>query len=107
MIARSTHGFAVIFLTSTFAQGADLAAGLKSARSLCVNCHVVEPGAPGKAELTADIPSFKAIAEKSAQTEDKLKAFMLNSYPPMPQVQLTTYELDNLASYIMSLKGQK
>jgi cytochrome c len=106
MIARSALGGALIILTSALAQGADLTAGLKSARSLCVNCHIVESGAPRQAELTADIPSFKAIAEKSGQTEYKLKVFMLNPHPPMPNVQLTTHELDNLASYIMSLKGQ-
>jgi hypothetical protein len=55
--------------------------------------------------MAADIPTFKSIAEKRGQTEDKLKGFMLNPHPPMPTVQLTTRELENLASYIMSLKG--
>jgi cytochrome c len=105
MIARSTLGGALILLSSTLVQAADPTAGLKAARSLCVNCHVVEPGAPSPAEMTAGIPSFKAIAEKGGQTQDKLKVFMLSPHPPMPQVQLTTHELDNLASYIMSLKG--
>lgn len=107
MILRSALGCAVILLTCGFAQAADVASGLKAARSLCVNCHVVEPGATAKAEVPADIPSFKAIAEKGGQTEEKLKAFMLNPHPPMPQVQLTTHELDNLASYIMTLKTQQ
>jgi hypothetical protein len=46
------------------------------------------------------------IANKKGQSESKLKAFMLDPHPPMPQVQLTTHELDNLASYIFSLKDR-
>jgi hypothetical protein len=66
----------------------------------------VEPKGSAQKALTAGIPSFMVIANKDGQSESKLKAFMLGPHPPMPQVQLTTHELDNLASYILSLKGQ-
>jgi mono/diheme cytochrome c family protein len=84
---------------------ADTASGLAVARRLCVNCHVVEPGV-AKSEVTAGVPSFVTAANKPGQTEDKLMAFMLNPHPPMPQVQLTTHELDNLAAYILTPKGK-
>jgi cytochrome c len=87
------------------AEAADTATGLALARKLCVNCHTVEPGAV-KAEVIAGVPSFTAIADKPGQTEDKLKTFMLSPHPPMPQVQLTTHDLDNLAAYILTLKGK-
>jgi mono/diheme cytochrome c family protein len=106
MIARSISLFALL-LCADIAKAADRAAGLKTARTLCVNCHVVEPGAAQTRTHTAGVPSFPAIAKKRGQTEDDLKLFMLNPHPPMPNVQLTTHELDNLASYIMSLKGQR
>lgn len=99
--------FSVLLLSANFGHAADRAAGLKAARTLCVNCHVVETGAAKTKTLTADIPSFQAIAEKRGQTEDGLKAFMLEPHPPMPKVQLTKHELDNLARYIMSLKKQR
>jgi cytochrome c len=86
-------------------QAADTASGLAVARRLCVNCHTVEPGG-AKSEVTAGVPSFMAIAAKPGQSEDKLKSFMQNPHPPMPQVQFTVHELDNLAAYIMTLKGQ-
>jgi cytochrome c len=106
MIARSALTAAFILVGVAGAYAADTAAGLKSARALCVNCHVVEPDAAKQGTLTAGVPSFKAIAEKRGQTEDALKRFMLEPHPPMPKVQLTTHELDNIAEYIMSLQGQ-
>ena len=107
MITRTALVGAVILFNFGLAHGADIAAGRNSARALCVNCHVVEPNAASQKTVPADIPSFKTIAEKRGWTEDDLKVFMLKPHPPMPSVQLTTHELDNLASYIMSLKGQR
>jgi mono/diheme cytochrome c family protein len=86
------------------ARAADVPSGQQAARALCVNCHIVEPGG-AKAEVTAGVPSFMAIASKPGQTGEKLKAFMLSPHPPMPQVQLTNNELENLAAYILTLKG--
>jgi cytochrome c len=85
------------------AQAADVAGGQKLARTVCVNCHVVAPGA-GPAQMTAGIPTFMAIAAKPDQTASKIKGTILSPHPPMPQVQLTVHELDNLAAYILSLK---
>ena len=85
------------------AQAADSASGGALARRLCVNCHVVAPG-EGAGQATAGIPSFKAVADKPGQTTDKIKDFILNPHPPMPQVQLTNNERANLAAYIFSLK---
>lgn len=104
MIVRAAVTTALILAGFGAAHAADKAAGLKAARSLCVNCHIVEPGGTQPATHTAGIPSFAAIAAKPGQRPDRLKAFMLEPHPPMPKVQLTTGELDNLAAYIMSLK---
>lgn len=85
-------------------QAADVAQGRALARTLCSNCHIVAPGEP-QGEVTAGVPSFMAMADKPGQTADTLQAAMLSPHPPMPQVQLTTFELTNLAAYILSLKG--
>ena len=85
------------------AHAADAASGGVLARQLCVNCHVVAPGEAGK-QVTAGIPSFKAVANKPGQTPEKIQDFILNPHPPMPQVQLTNIERANLAAYILSLK---
>jgi cytochrome c len=102
----SIFGACVLALAASHSvQAADTASGLAVARRLCVNCHIVEPGG-AKSEVTAGVPSFMAIAAKPGQSEDKLKTFMQNPHPPMPQVQFTVHELDNLAAYILTLKGQ-
>jgi cytochrome c len=86
-------------------RAADIASGGTLARQLCVNCHVVAPGEAAK-QVTAGIPSFKAIADKPSQTSDKIQNFILNPHAPMPQVQLTNIERANLAAYILSLRDQ-
>jgi cytochrome c len=85
------------------ARAADTANGLRLARALCTNCHTVEPGNASK-EVVAGVPSFIAVANKEAQTEDKAADYILNPHPPMPQVQLTKTELADVAAYIMTLK---
>ena len=84
-------------------QAADVAAGQKLARTACVNCHFVADGV-GPSQPTAGVPGFRAIASKPGQTGDKIKAAILSPHPPMPGVQLTVHELDNVAAYILSLK---
>jgi mono/diheme cytochrome c family protein len=104
-------GWTVLMLSCAFggaspqARAADTASGREVARKLCVNCHIVEPdGAAGT--VNPAIPSFMAIADKEGQSESNLHGFILNPHPPMPEIQLTTHELENIAAYILSLKGK-
>jgi cytochrome c len=94
---------ALLTLPAGGAHAADAASGGALARQLCVNCHVVAPGEAGT-QVTAGIPSFKAVANKPGQTPEKIQDFILSPHPPMPQVQLTSFERANLAAYILSLK---
>jgi len=84
------------------AHAGSAANGQRLTRSLCTNCHIVEPGGASK-QGTADVPSFMAVAKKAAQTTGKVEAYILNPHPPMPQVQLTKAELADVAAYIMTL----
>ena len=94
---------ALLTLPAGGAHAADAASGGALARKVCVNCHVVAPGEAGT-QMTAGIPSFKAVANKPGQTPEKIQDFILSPHPPMPQVQLTNFERTNLAAYILSLK---
>jgi mono/diheme cytochrome c family protein len=96
-------GAMFMLLTSGEAQAGEPDLGKAVAQKLCVNCHIVEPDGAAKVVNPA-IPSFMAIAEIPDQTESKIRGFMLNPHPPMPEIQLTSYELDNIAAYIFSLK---
>lgn len=75
--------------------------GRTLARSLCVNCHQVEPGASER--ILADVPTFSEIAAWPDITPQKLQGFMIEPHPAMPTVQLTRDELADLAAYILTL----
>jgi mono/diheme cytochrome c family protein len=105
MICRATLSGLILLLAAALhpACAGNTADGLRLARTLCTNCHIVEPGGASR-EVVAGVPSFMAVANKEAQTADKIGTYILNPHPPMPQVQLTTAELADIAAYIMSLK---
>jgi mono/diheme cytochrome c family protein len=105
LISRLTLLAIAVFAHVDAAGAANVAEGEKLARKVCVTCHIVAPGV-GPAQVTAGIPSFMSIADKPDQTATQIQAKILNPHPPMPQVQLTIPELDNLATYIMSLKSK-
>jgi len=77
------------------------AAGLRLARTMCSSCHMVETG--GAATALADVPSFMEIARKPGQNAQRLQGFMIAPHPPMPTLQLTRQNLEDLAAHILTL----
>ncbi len=94
---------ACLLASSAAALAGDAVLGKEVARKLCVNCHIVEPGGAA-IEVNPSIPPFMAIAAKPDQTESLIRGFLIDPHPPMPNIQLSAHELDNIAAYIMSLK---
>jgi cytochrome c len=94
---------ACFLASSATALAGDAKLGEKVAQKLCVNCHIVEPGGVAN-EVNPSIPPFMAIAKKPDQSESLIRGFLIDPHPPMPNIQLTAHELDNIAAYIMSLK---
>jgi mono/diheme cytochrome c family protein len=82
----------------------DAVLGREVAQKLCVNCHIVEERGPD--EVNPAIPSFTAISEIPGQTESAIRGFLIEPHYPMPDIQLTAHELDNIAAYIMTLGEQ-
>jgi mono/diheme cytochrome c family protein len=80
----------------------DPAHGQDLAGRLCSNCHLVGTGQQRHANV--DVPSFREIANKEAQTEGTIMAHIALPKHPMPTIPLTTRELADLAAYIMSLR---
>ena len=78
-------------------QVGDAAAGKRLADVACVSCHV--PSVPAK-----QAPDFASIAAMSSTTALSLGVFMRTSHPTMPNVLLTPSELDDVISYILSLR---
>ncbi len=75
--------------------------GQSLAARLCSNCHLV---GTGQKQANVDIPSFREIANKEAQTEGSIMASIVLPKHPMPTIPLTKRELADLAAYIMTLR---
>jgi mono/diheme cytochrome c family protein len=81
----------------------DAKTGHEIAAKLCTSCHIVDSEAAG-ATVSADVPSFEAIANKPGQSAEAIAGRIVIPHPPMPQIQLTREEIGDIAVYIMSLR---
>jgi len=80
----------------------DPAAGKATAMKWCASCHLVEEGqatAPA-----AGVPSFAAIAAKPDQNADRIAGAIVAPHPPMPDLQLSRQQINDLAAYILTLR---
>lgn len=84
------------------AADADVEQGRDMAARLCATCHM-NPGQGEKAG-PGGIPSFKAVANRPAQTQDRVEAWLLSIPRMMPNHNLTQEESRVLAAFVMSLR---
>jgi cytochrome c len=83
---------------------ADVTRGEALARAWCSSCHAVESG-----QLVGpymNVPSFTEVARLPSNTALALRAFLSTPHPTMPNVKLTTGEIDEIVAYILSLRIQ-
>ena len=95
---------ALCLAVSPAAAGGDARSGRTLAEKLCTGCHIVSDKSAG-ATVSADVPSFAAIANKVDQSAERIAGRIVVPHPPMPQIQVTRQEIADLAAYIMSLKS--
>ena len=79
----------------------DAERGLALAERLCTNCHLVKAG---QEHANVDVPSFREIANKQAQTAGAIMGRIVLPSHPMPEIPLTKREIADLAAYIMTLR---
>jgi mono/diheme cytochrome c family protein len=101
--ALHTLLFAVfpIALSATCAAQGDPVAGERLAERWCAQCHAIKPGqpSPGKAA-----PTFPAVAAERSVTDYSLRVFLRVPHATMPNLILKPDEIDDIVSYLMSLK---
>jgi cytochrome c len=78
----------------------DPAKGVMLARTWCTGCHVVEPGGRGSDAA----PSFMTIANDPKRPPAALRAWLTHPHPPMPNMNLSRAEIDDIVAYLRSLK---
>ena len=76
--------------------------GQQLSERLCSSCHDVTPDA--SAQVRKLVPSFQAIANKPAQTAERIVGALFITHPKMPTIPLTRVEVRNIVAYIQSLE---
>ena len=99
---RKASAFVLLtaMVMSSGVSAADVEQGRKLAEQWCSNCHIV---APGQAAGGDGAPAFTTIADTAADRTDDLRAWLADPHPPMPNLDLTRSEIDDLLVYIESL----
>lgn len=77
-------------------------AGSRLAARWCSSCHIVGPTA--QQGVSNGAPPFEAIAQMSSTTMTSLRVFLMTPHPPMPDLHLSRNEIDDIATYILSLR---
>lgn len=80
----------------------DTASGRNLALRICSDCHVVakEQARPA----TDGAPPFAAVARQPSTTALSLRVFLQSSHRNMPNLILSPREIDDLLSYVLSLR---
>ncbi len=79
----------------------DVKAGAVVARTWCANCHVI---APEQKVARFEAPSFRSLANDPARTKEGLRTFLFAPHPPMPDLELSRRQIDDVIAYIESLQ---
>jgi len=88
---------ATLVACASIARADEVDRGRELALRWCVNCHIVAADAAG-----GDAgPPFAAL---SGLSRDRLRNWLSEPHPPMPDLHLAAAEFDDLAAYILSLQ---
>ncbi|MDH3704052.1 MAG: cytochrome c [Alphaproteobacteria bacterium] len=79
---------------------ADESTGKSMAQQWCSSCHEV-----GHRPVTSDgAPAFKVVARRPGMTRERLRNWLSDPHPPMPNLGLARQDIEDLIDYIESLK---
>ena len=102
ILVAETLVVSAALLLSVRAQQIDQTVGRHLAETVCSECHQIAPrAAPKNPELGA--PSFVEISRMPSTTGVAIKVFLRNTHPTMPNIMLSSEEIDSVTAYIMSL----
>ena len=89
---------ALLAVSSSAEAAGNAEAGRQLAELWCSSCHAVEPQ-PERAPVDG-VPSFRAVAHMSDYASGWVRAFLNNPHPPMPNLSLTTRQIDDITAYL-------
>jgi cytochrome c2 len=90
----------VIYLVNGPVLAGDPMAGADIAKRWCTACH-----ATGTSPAARDVgPPFAEIANDPMRTESRLRTWLADPHPPMPNPGLSRVEIENVIAYLASLR---
>ena len=100
-LAAAVVALLVIVPLRVASAASDVEEGRALAKEWCSSCHMVAPGVA--ASTTDAAPPFPQMAEDPAYTEERLRGWLWAPHPPMPDFDLSRFEIESLIAYIKSL----
>lgn len=99
---------AVIILYSVLAAPGDAWAATPRGEALtqrwCSQCHAVKPN---QSSANPAAPRFSDLAAEPSITEYSLRAFLKTPHLTMPNFMIKSDDIDDITSYILSLKPRR
>jgi mono/diheme cytochrome c family protein len=93
--AGSAAGLMLLAASPAIAAG-DADAGATVALRWCTACHLIRPLASGP--VLQGPPTFQAMARE--RSPEMLRTFLARPHAPMPPIELSRTDIDNLLAYI-------
>lgn len=90
----------VLSVTSPVFAAGDADTGNQIAQRWCASCHLTGPNASGAA--VQGPPTFTQMGRD--RSPDALRAFLMQPHAPMPSLDLSRTDIDNLVAYIEILR---
>ncbi|MDP6388372.1 MAG: cytochrome c [Alphaproteobacteria bacterium] len=91
----------LLLIPAAAATAGDAKRGLMLAKQWCTECHDIS------GHTTSDqAPGWRSIANDPERDLDKLHAFLQKPRQPMPPLQLSKIEIEDLVAYIKTLKAK-
>jgi cytochrome c2 len=79
--------------------------GRDLAIKLCQSCHLIEE--KSDAVVPVGPPPFSVIANRPEQTAERIRFVLFAPHPPMPEIQLTNEEIDDIIAYLDQLRSDQ
>ena len=74
--------------------------GADVVRKWCVGCHSAGPNADDR------IPTLSSLAANPARSEGAIRAFLMQPHKPMPPLEISTQQIEDIVAYLRAFRAQ-
>jgi mono/diheme cytochrome c family protein len=100
VILSVLSGAALAVQAGSASAAGDPGSGLVLAKTWCSSCHIVAPNAAGGDTA----PPFASIANRPNRSPGATRAWLTDTHPPMPNLNLSNQQMDDVGAYLESLR---